>query len=241
MVPLHTWFVLIGTKMKWSLLTVLITWQKIIPIYLIMYSTKLIIIIRGILSITVGTILQYKNNKGKRLIIYSSISNSCWIVAAIILNAQLILTFCVIYFFSVIAIMQIMIIKQLKTTKKSTELITRFMLILMLAGMPPSVGFFPKWILFKEFVINNITTTAFILFFFTTINFYVYLRLFLKTLTKRENSNTIELKNNSLTKVTIITATTFGVTILSIFCYAWKKDYFDRINIFNKIKKLFKA
>ena len=167
--------------------------------------------------------MQYKNNKRKNLMIYSSISNSCWIVLSIILNIQLILTFCTIYFISVIIIIQVMMIKQLKTTKKRNELILRFLLVLMLAGIPPSLGFLPKWMLFKEFVLRNITTVAFIIFFFTTINFYVYLRLFLKTFTKREVTNTIELKHNTLTKFLAIFARIFGISNLAIFCYAWKR------------------
>ena len=222
-VPIHTWFVLIGSKMNWSILTILITWQKTIPIYLIIYSLKIIALIRAILSIIIGTILQYKNIKRKRLIIYSRISNSCWIIVAILINIQLILIFCTIYFFSVAIIIQIIKIKQLKTTKKRNELIASFLLILILAGIPPSIGFIPKWILFKEFVLNNITTTAFILFFFTTINFYVYLRLFLKTLMKRESNNVIELKNNRFIKFIASFSTIYGIMFLAIFCYAWKR------------------
>jgi len=92
-VPIHTWFVLVGSKINWSMLTVLITWQKMIPIYLIIYSLKLLSIARAILSIIFGTILQYKNIKRKSLIIYSRISNSCWIVIAITINIQLIVVF----------------------------------------------------------------------------------------------------------------------------------------------------
>ena len=217
-IPVHTWFVLIGKKIKWPLLTTLITWQKTIPIYLITYSIKIPLLVRSILSIVFGTILQYKNNGRKTIIIYSSISNSCWIILSIILNIQLILSFCLIYFSSVFIIIKVIEKKQLNNSRKENELTLRFMLILTLAGIPPSLGFLPKWILFKEFVIRNISTIAFILFFFTAINFYVYLRLFTKTLTKKERVNIIKMKTNTAIKFTASFISIFGIVAIAIFC-----------------------
>jgi len=42
-----------------------------------MFASKYFILIRAILSIIIGTVLQYKNIDRKKLIIYSRISNSC--------------------------------------------------------------------------------------------------------------------------------------------------------------------
>jgi hypothetical protein len=74
--------------------------------------------------------------------------------------------------------------------------------------------------LFKEFIINNTFSVALILFFFTTVNFYIYLRLFLKTLTKKENRNFLVIKNSSLIKTSVLFGRFYGLALLAVFCLA---------------------
>lgn len=226
-VPIHAWFPSIGSKIRWVTLTVLITWQKAIPIYLMIFSMKILVIARASVSILIGTVLQYKNRNRKKLIVYSRISNSCWILLASILNIQLIIIFCSIYFSSVIISIKIIIEKVPKRKKgfikERNEIIVRFMIILILAGMPPSLGFFPKWMLLKEFVLNNISFIPLTLLFFTTVNFYVYLRLFVKTLSKKENRNIMLTELNTIIKFLVIFVRAFGLIILAVFCLAWKR------------------
>jgi len=226
LVPIHTWFVTVGSKIKWKILTIMITWQKIIPIYLLMFASKYFILIRAILSIIIGTVLQYKNIDRKKLIIYSRISNSCWILLAALLNLQMTIIFCLIYF-SIVIISIIILENKIQTKneqlKDREEIVLTFITILILAGIPPSVGFFPKWILFKEFLQNNISFVALMIFFFTTVNFYIYLRLFIKVITKKENRNYSNIKMRKKTKVSIISLISFGVVLLSVFCFAWKR------------------
>jgi len=58
------------------------------------------------------------------------------------------------------------------------------------------------------------------IFFFTTVNFYIYLRLFIKVITKKENRNYSNIKMRKKTKVSIISLISFGVVLLSVFCFA---------------------
>jgi len=123
------------------------TWQKVAPIYLIIFSNKLILLLRAILSIVMGTIMQYKNNNLRLLMSYSSISNTCWIVTGVLLNLFIILMFILIYFLSVIVINFIFKTRTLIKSsgfKKTLNLYSVFLFILLLRGIPPTIAFVPK-------------------------------------------------------------------------------------------------
>jgi len=100
-IPFHLWFLRITKTLNWNFLTLLMTWQKVAPIYLILFSNKMILIIRATISMSVGTILQYKNRRLRIMIAYSSIANSCWIITGAVLNVLMIILFISIYFLAV--------------------------------------------------------------------------------------------------------------------------------------------
>jgi len=100
-IPFHFWFLRVRKSLNWNFLTLLMTWQKVAPIYLIIFRNKLLLLISAIFSIAIGTLIQYKNNNLRLMMAYSSISNTCWIITGILLNMLIILMFVLIYFLSV--------------------------------------------------------------------------------------------------------------------------------------------
>jgi len=128
-IPFHLWFLRVTKTLTWNFLTVLITWQKLAPIYLIIFRNKLLLMVRAMSSMLIGTLLQYKNNRLRILIAYSSISNSCWIMIGLLINTLIITIFVTIYFLSVILINIILKRKTLikrSVSKKTVGMYTIF-------------------------------------------------------------------------------------------------------------------
>jgi NADH-ubiquinone oxidoreductase chain 2 len=52
-----------------------------------------------------------------------------------------------------------------------------FISLLSLGGLPPFLGFFPKWLIIELLILNKIFFNILILLFFTLITLFFYLRI----------------------------------------------------------------
>lgn len=121
----------------------------------------------------------------RKIIAYSSISHIRWIISSILNSVNIWVQYFIIY--CIININIILIFNKFNTyffnqltnifnNKKKIKLI--FILnFLSLRGLPPFIGFFPKWITINNIVENNHYTLAVILITFTLISLYFYLRI----------------------------------------------------------------
>lgn len=198
--PFHQWFINVSKSIKWSTNIVLFTWQKLAPLYLIIFQIKNIILIFILRSCLRGAI-SLINKKGlKEIIAYSSVFNLGWIITGLIISTKLFLLFSVIYWFSVYRVVIIIRkgnLKTLEEIKKKINNWSSIILVANLAGIPPLIRFIAKWIVFSvRLRIKLFTLISFILVI-RTINFYIYLRFSRRNLIKkrRENQKEIFLSN----------------------------------------------
>lgn len=182
--PFHFWFPNIIEGLSWNNSLLILTWQKLAPLIIISYSTSrniFFIIISG----AIGAIGGINQTSLRKILAFSSINHISWILIALILNNL----FWIFYFFiyllinlSIILIFKIINIfniNQIFLFNNHFYLIKFcfFINFLSLGGLPPFLGFFPKWIIIENFVINK---NIFIIFFsiiITLITLYFYLRL----------------------------------------------------------------
>lgn len=153
--PLHSWTPEIIRKFNFLRLFLFTTLQKLGPLLIIFSSWTSVVTWILVLNVIVGGIGGVTQSSFAKLIIFSSINNSGWILLALL---QSIFTFWI-YFFvytlitwlilDVVKKNQIKWIVQIKSISKyQTQIIT--ILILSIRGLPPFVGFIPKWM-----VLNN--------------------------------------------------------------------------------------
>jgi len=64
--PFHNWFVLIIKKIGWKIGRLLMTWQKLAPVYLIIFQKKTLIFLIIILTAWIGSIIQINKKKHRR-------------------------------------------------------------------------------------------------------------------------------------------------------------------------------
>lgn len=184
--PFHFWFPNIIEGLSWINCFILITWQKIAPFILISYLiTNNLVIISAILSVIFGALGGLNQSILRKLIAYSSINHIGWIIRSLILNQNAwilyflfysFLSFNLIFIFNLWKIFHLNKIFSLFTHLKSLKFVIIFNL-LSLGGLPPFLGFLPKWILINLFTINNQLLLSFILILFTLITLYFYLRI----------------------------------------------------------------
>lgn len=184
--PFHFWFPNIIEGLSWINCFILITWQKIAPFILISYLiNEIIITICAILSVIFGALGGLNQSLLRKLIAYSSINHLGWIIRSLILNEVMwilyflfysFLTLNMIYLFNSWKIFHINKIFSIFTQSKPLKFSIIFNL-LSLGGLPPFLGFIPKWLIINQLTINNNLLLTFILIAFTLITLYFYLRI----------------------------------------------------------------
>jgi len=182
--PLHFWVPSIAKQMSWSILFIILTWQKLAPLLILslINSNLIIIILISMASTIVGRIIALNQTNIQLIIVYSSISHLGWMLSIISINRSLTM----IYFFNYI-IISIPLINILRLTlgnhlfilTQQTKInnIIPISLILSLGGLPPLLGFISKLVILISLIeIKLILLTVFI-FVGTLISLYFYLNI----------------------------------------------------------------
>lgn len=184
--PFHFWFPNVIEGLTWINNFILITWQKIAPLIILSFCLNLFIFnFTIIVSIFIGAIGGLNQTSLRKLIAFSSINHLGWLLANLINNENLwkiyflfysFLSFTVIFLFKNFNIFNINQIYSIKIKNKIQKLFIRFSL-LSLGGLPPFLGFFPKWLTIETIIMNNFLLLTFLMINFTLITLYFYIRI----------------------------------------------------------------
>ena len=212
--PFHFWFPGVIEGISWINCFILITWQKIAPFILISYKLINNILVMVIfISTLIGSVGGLNQNSTRKIIAYSSIGHLGWIISAIIIRNNLWLIYFIIYSLLNIAVLylfynqsiyqlsQAYFIKNNATIKFS--IIIR---ILSLGGLPPFLGFLPKWLVIQGL---SLQYSFFILLFIviiTLMTLYFYIRVIFRAFIfmSQENKWARNKKSNELIILSII-------------------------------------
>nr|YP_009127040.1 NADH dehydrogenase subunit 2 [Peirates lepturoides]AHH93170.1 NADH dehydrogenase subunit 2 [Peirates lepturoides] len=185
MPPFHFWFPEIIKKMEWPEGLILMTWQKIAPMTILSYLfPETIIAPILIMSATIiGAIGGLNQTSIHKIMAFSSINHMGWMIACMKLNNSLWIMYLMIY--SIILVMMVFIfnkysvsyINQLTLSSNFAEKMLIIILFLSLGGLPPFLGFLPKWMVIQTMVISNTFPTLIIMILSSLITLFYYLRL----------------------------------------------------------------
>nr|AXS65741.1 NADH dehydrogenase subunit 2 [Staphylinoidea sp. 13 KM-2017] len=190
--PFHFWFPEVMEGISWFNSLIMLTWQKITPMILIMYNFNnylffsLIIIICLIISGFMG-INQISLRK---ILAYSSINHLGWMIASMFYSQTIWKFYFIIY--SIISLniiilfynLNIFYLKQL-FLKINNNFNLKFIFILnfmSLGGIPPFLGFLPKWLVIQALINMKMLLMAFLMIILTLLTLYFYMRLSFSTL-----------------------------------------------------------
>nr|YP_010384317.1 NADH dehydrogenase subunit 2 [Hemisquilla californiensis]UGW52175.1 NADH dehydrogenase subunit 2 [Hemisquilla californiensis] len=186
--PFHMWFPMVADGLGWLQFIVLSTIQKIAPMALLSYSAEVthwLVMIAAATSAIVGAVGGINQVMLRKLMSYSSIGHTAWMLSALLVSESLWCVYFVVYCITSSTIVLFFFYKQayhlnhllssgFQTTSQASIM---FMTLLSLGGLPPFTGFVPKWMTLQELSTSSYSLMTFFLIVGTLINLYYYLRL----------------------------------------------------------------
>nr|APX39403.1 NADH dehydrogenase subunit 2 [Gastrophysa janthina] len=185
--PFHTWFPEVLEGLNWENCILMLTWQKIAPMIMFSYNLQMTTFISFVIitSTIISGLMGFNQISMRKIMAYSSINHIAWMIASMMSMKPIWTVYFSIYV--IISLNIIIILKYLNifTTKQlfmsfnSNKLIKVMfaMNFLSLSGLPPFLGFFPKWLVINNLIQNNFVSLSVILIIFTLITVFFYLRL----------------------------------------------------------------
>nr|AEI26128.1 NADH dehydrogenase subunit 2 [Samia ricini] len=183
--PFHFWFPNIVEGLSWLNNFILMTWQKITPMILLSYYfNKNFLYLMIIFNIMIGAIGGLNQTSLRKLMAFSSINNLGWMIYSIMISENLWIFYFSMYSF-LISIMcffffnlNMFFINQL-FINNITPLIKLNLLInfLSLGGLPPFLGFLPKWIMINFLMMNEFYLLTFLFIMSSLIIIFFYIRI----------------------------------------------------------------
>ena len=224
--PFQEWFVGITKNSNLNPAFILITWQKLAPLFLLIYQVKNFLWPFLLLSIILGRVIQIDKILFLEILAYSSVFNLSWMLLAITIRNTLFLVFCLIYWNSVLLV--ILFLKNSKQKKINASPNSRkekwvlLLIIANLAGLPPLAGFLIKWILIKEFTVTHILSIIIVGLILRRVNFFVYTRAISKVVLK--NTTQLQISSKQTTKIAFfIISIVFPIPLIYLLGHAWNK------------------
>nr|QBF00378.1 NADH dehydrogenase subunit 2 [Stegana sp. 1167 JL-2019] len=184
--PFHFWFPNIMESLSWMNCLLLMTWQKIAPMMLIFYMNIEIMLFSSIiLSVIIGSLGGLNQSSLRKLMAFSSINHLGWMLTALNYSELIwmiyfflysFLSFSLIFMFHNFKIFHFNQMFSLFFNSKILKFIL-FFNFLSLGGLPPFLGFFPKWLVIQQLSLNSQYLLLMILVMTTLITLFFYLRI----------------------------------------------------------------
>nr|ALO76466.1 NADH deshydrogenase subunit 2 [Pseudocolaspis sp. PSE01] len=199
--PFHAWFPEVLEGLSWMNCLIMLTWQKLAPMIILMQNFKLnpLMIIIIILSSTISGIIGLNQVSMRKIMAYSSINHIAWMISSMLSTKMIwILYFLIYLLISLMIIMTLNITKtyfihQMSLIKNNKLLNLSFNLnFLSLGGLPPFLGFFPKWLTINFLVYSQNYFMSTILILFTLVMLFIYSRIMFSAMTVLSSENLLK-------------------------------------------------
>lgn len=213
--PFHNWYPSVVTGLNWLSAFFISTWQKIAPLWILsenIYNYNLVAVIAAVNAVVggVGGLIQ---TEIRPLLAFSSIGHIGWLLFSIPLSNLIILLYFISYSIHLIILIYLFYWSKINTPKdlsssNSLSLKTKLILavtLLSLGGLPPLLGFIPK------FLILLISAPLFIAPLFLIlgryINIYYYISIiWIRFITNPQPIKSINSSKLALTWIPLITS-----------------------------------
>nr|UYA97681.1 NADH dehydrogenase subunit 2 [Megacopta caliginosa] len=182
--PFHMWLPEMMSKMNWNTNILLMTWQKLGPMIMIsnIQINNNIMSMMIIMSITMGAIGGLNQTSLKKIMAFSSINHMGWMMSMIkiqnnwmmylIIYSMMITSTCMMFYkYNMLYIAQINMMNL-----SYSEKISYMTSMLSLGGLPPFIGFLPKWISIQTLIMNESYFMMIIMMMFSIITLFYYMR-----------------------------------------------------------------
>nr|YP_010988601.1 NADH dehydrogenase subunit 2 [Pteroptyx valida]WOR80758.1 NADH dehydrogenase subunit 2 [Pteroptyx valida] len=217
MAPLHFWFPEVLEGLNWNNCMIMLTWQKIAPMMLYMYNMESNMFNYTIIisSMVISSVMSFNQISMRKLMAFSSINHMGWMMAAMMTEKTIWMLYFLIYTMITINISLTMKnmyylnqLFMLMNESFSTKIM--FMLnFLSLSGIPPFLGFLPKWLVIQTMIEYKMMFLSIIMILFTLIMIFVYMRISMSTLIMKTNQINWKININNKTNIMLTSMLNF--------------------------------
>lgn len=224
--PFHLWVPQVVEGLSWVNNSIILSWQKLAPLVLLFSCIEIkfieIILIRSIiLSSLLGGIGGLTSSSLRKIIAFSSINHVGWILTGLMI--KIILSILYLVFYRALLIILIVCIMKLNVTSLSNTNFSpsnkiQFPFIIALlsfGGLPPFLGFMPKWIIISYSRAWSVTITVFLVLTRVLTLFFYCRIIFNSTFIKYQTIEKSVIKHKSLSSIIIVNI--FGLATAPIF------------------------
>nr|YP_009002511.1 NADH dehydrogenase subunit 2 [Engaeus lyelli]CDL72550.1 NADH dehydrogenase subunit 2 [Engaeus lyelli] len=199
--PFHFWFPQVMEGMNWFHSSLLMTIQKLAPMFLISYLTPnnfcwIVIFFAASGSALIGALGGLNQTSMRKLLSFSSINHMSWMLFAMLTSEVLWALYFLLYSAIIISVtvlfssLQVHYISSLTGTEESPlSKIISILSLFSLGGLPPFSGFIPKWIVVQEMASHSYFHALSLLLFCSLITLYFYIRLAISSLSQSAPQN----------------------------------------------------
>nr|YP_009327165.1 NADH dehydrogenase subunit 2 [Orthetrum sabina]ANX09989.1 NADH dehydrogenase subunit 2 [Orthetrum sabina] len=227
--PFHFWFPGVMEGISWMNCFILMTWQKIAPFILISYklmNNMLVMVI--FMSTLIGSVGGLNQNSTRKIMAYSSIGHLGWMISAMMISNNLWLIYFMIYSLLNMAVLYLFYNQSMYQLSqayfiKNNATIKFSMMISMLSlgGLPPFLGFLPKWLVIQGLSLQYSFFMLLFMVMMTLMTLYFYMRVMFSAFMfmSQENKWASNKKSNELIILSMM------VSIVGIPITTWMMMY----------------
>nr|AZL35868.1 NADH dehydrogenase subunit 2 [Cosmoscarta exultans] len=183
--PFHMWIPSVIDGLSWLNCMIMFSWQKVATLMLLSYLNNFSIMLLPItMSLLIGAAGGINQSSLKKILAYSSINNMGWIMIAMKSSMTLWINYFLIYSFMIISLtlmlnkMNINYINQcFLTSFNSMNKLFLSMMLFSMGGLPPMLGFLPKWMVIQSMIYNNDYLMSIIMVMTSLITLFYYIRI----------------------------------------------------------------
>nr|YP_010437822.1 NADH dehydrogenase subunit 2 [Euphaea ochracea]UTB53954.1 NADH dehydrogenase subunit 2 [Euphaea ochracea] len=224
--PFHLWFPNVMQGLNWINCFILMTWQKIAPMVMASYQLLNNKFINSIiiLSVIVGAIGGMNQTSIRKMMAYSSISHIGWLLTALLMSEYYWMMYFIMYTILNMAVIIILNsyamfqLQQIFNTKmEATVKFTMFTSMLSLAGLPPFLGFLPKWMIIQNMIMFKEYLMILIMVMTTLITLYFYLRMMYSAFSfSNQGSKMLNENKNKMVLMISISISILGIPLITM-------------------------
>nr|QPN55212.1 NADH dehydrogenase subunit 2 [Boiga ochracea] len=205
--PFHFWLPDVSQGSTTMTTLTILTWQKIAPLSILVTTynkmSTTLTLMSAILSIIVGGLGSLNQTQLRKLMAFSSIAHTGWIMATLTMAPNISTLTFMMYIMMTTPIFLLMnattstTIKDLGAmwTNSPHTMMILSTTLLSLGGLPPLSGFMPKWLILNKLTATNMTTEATLMAITSLLSLYVYMRLmYMSSMTLTPQTSTAPLK-----------------------------------------------
>jgi len=190
--PFHFWFPIIIKGISWFSCGILMVPQKIIPIFILrcilMGGFSSILGLFRIIGAIVGGVGGFNQVNLRYILSYSSIGHIGWILIGCLCSFNIFFIYFFVYAIISLGIITLIHLNDLSKVLSDSIYFKGFFIgiilffFISLRGIPPFLGFLPKWLIIEALSNNSLFLVGFFILLGSLVNIFYYLKVIINIL-----------------------------------------------------------